>query len=319
MPTPQIITYEELRSGIGIGASEIAAILHLSPYQSAFQLWQTKTGRIPKPPATEAMEYGNKMEPVAFAQYLERTGHSDMQRQVAAVHPTLPFLRAIADGWDGKHGVEIKCPTSRRLVKSVRKGTVPTHYALQVACMMDIFGVNAWDFFVYDTDKSELLPVKWTDAILKGNWSTSLGYDLKNYWRVRAIPQIEAFWARVCADAWEQDGQAEVQTDRWKAAIEKRRDAKENIELYEEMEMEANAELKQMVGTSRSASADGWRASWTNFKPTWGVSISVTSEATQKQIVDALDAIKDLEGVKEIKAEHQPNRRVFKIAEVKGD
>ena len=307
MPSPQIISQEELRSGIGIGASEVAAILHLSPYQSAYSLWQTKTGRIPKPAPSDAMEYGNKMEPVAFAQYLERSGHSDMQRQVAAIHPKLPFRRASADGWDGSHGVEIKCPTSRRLVKAVRDGAVPTHYALQVACEMDIFGTDTWDFFVYDSDKSELLQVGWADGLHSST--------LKDYWATHALPEIETFWYQLCADSWEQNGQATVDSSRWKSAVEKRRFARENIEMYEEMEMEANAELKQMVGAAKSASADGWQASWTNYKPTWGISISVVSEAVQKEIVDALEEIKGLEGVKEIKAEHQPDGKVFKVKE----
>lgn len=63
--TPGSPQWHALRAG-GIGASEIAAVLGLSPWESAFSLWQRKAGRIGPAPETDEMTWGKYLEePIA--------------------------------------------------------------------------------------------------------------------------------------------------------------------------------------------------------------------------------------------------------------
>ncbi|MGW4603676.1 YqaJ viral recombinase family nuclease [Streptomyces sp. NPDC004532] len=61
--TPGSAAWEEARAGLSITATEIAAVMGLSPWMSPFSLWHKKSG-LPTPPfeMTPAIEWGNRLE-----------------------------------------------------------------------------------------------------------------------------------------------------------------------------------------------------------------------------------------------------------------
>jgi putative phage-type endonuclease len=63
--TPGTEAWEEARAGLSITATEIAAVVGLSPWQSPFSLWHKKAG-LPTPPfeMTPAIEWGTRLEDV---------------------------------------------------------------------------------------------------------------------------------------------------------------------------------------------------------------------------------------------------------------
>ena len=94
--------------------------------------------------------------------------HRSMESQVPAIHSEMPFLRAIADGWNGKRGVEIKCPSGTSVLESMQRGVVPKHYLLQCFTEMVIFGVDEWDFFVFCAEgpsESQLATVRMDEPL----------------------------------------------------------------------------------------------------------------------------------------------------------
>lgn len=58
----------------GIGASEIAAVVNLSPYESPFSLWHRKAGLIGPPAVNDEMRWGHYLEPAIAKRYAD--GHS---------------------------------------------------------------------------------------------------------------------------------------------------------------------------------------------------------------------------------------------------
>lgn len=59
----------------GIGGSDVAAILGLSPYKSPYQLWLDKTGRSEKKDSqNESAHFGNLLEDVVAKEFSRRTG-----------------------------------------------------------------------------------------------------------------------------------------------------------------------------------------------------------------------------------------------------
>ena len=306
---PKIITQDELRKTKGIGASEVAAILSLSPWTTAYDLWQQKTGRKPKPPQTKQMLDGIAKEPIAFQEYLDLTGYKDMEQQVIAVHPDLPYIRCIADGWSEKRGVEIKCPQSQKDVEAARQGTIPDHYALQLATCMAVFGVESWDYYVFDPEGSELVGVTFSqpfhdDTLLK-------------YWQESALPEIERFWGCVCNDKWTTEGTPEINERRWLTAIEARKAAVDKITWFEDQKFKAEAEIKQMIGGAKSATAAGWTAGWQNRQGSFAAEVKVESKESMQEILTALEAIKGLPGVKGIEAKVRDATRAFKVEKIK--
>ncbi len=58
----------------GIGGSDIAAILGVSPYRTAVDVWMDKTGRATKIEENEAMYWGTVLEDIVAREYARRTG-----------------------------------------------------------------------------------------------------------------------------------------------------------------------------------------------------------------------------------------------------
>lgn len=120
----------------GIGSSDIAGILGLSPWATPYTVWADKRGLVPPVDETEAMEIGTALEePIAR---LFQRRHGRPVRRVRAIlrHPEYPFALAnldrITDG--GKAVVEIKA-TSQRWDR------VPDHYVVQVQWQLAVTGL----------------------------------------------------------------------------------------------------------------------------------------------------------------------------------
>ena len=58
----------------GIGASEVAGVIGLSPWETPFSLWLRKTGQIPPIEETQAMKMGKLLEPVIAQLWEDETG-----------------------------------------------------------------------------------------------------------------------------------------------------------------------------------------------------------------------------------------------------
>ena len=59
----------------GIGGSDVATILGLNQYKSAYQLWLEKTGQVElKDTESEPAYWGNVLEEVVAKEFQERTG-----------------------------------------------------------------------------------------------------------------------------------------------------------------------------------------------------------------------------------------------------
>lgn len=85
-------------SDFGIGASEIAAVVGLSPYRSRYELWLEKIGEREPFAGNDNTEWGLLVEPAARKAYEMKTGQRVHVPSGSLFHPTLPFARATPDG-----------------------------------------------------------------------------------------------------------------------------------------------------------------------------------------------------------------------------
>jgi putative phage-type endonuclease len=132
-------------------ASETPAVMGVSPWVSPYQLWQQRTGRS-KQEVNAAMARGTALEPAARRCYERLTGLVVQPLVVEAGE-----YSASLDGrsFDGRLGVEIKCPVKGRdstLWKSLEQGLVPEHYGLQVEHQLMVCGAEEIHLFVYDEE-----------------------------------------------------------------------------------------------------------------------------------------------------------------------
>lgn len=83
----------------GIGASDIGALMGLSPYASPTSLYYEKVGLLDDDrPDSDRLRIGRSMEPVLASEFHERTGLYCSAMQSQWVHPEHPFARCTLDG-----------------------------------------------------------------------------------------------------------------------------------------------------------------------------------------------------------------------------
>lgn len=142
----------------GIGASEIAAILGLSPYMTPYEVWLDKTGRGRAFVGNFATQRGNELEAEARARY-ELVAMEDMPPALA-VHPKYEIIRVSLDGLraDGKKVLEIKCPGKEAHEKALA-GLVPEYYVPQTQLQLAATGADDLDYFSYYQGSHALVPV----------------------------------------------------------------------------------------------------------------------------------------------------------------
>lgn len=116
----------------GIGASEAAAAIGLSEWQSPIGLWAAKLGLVPPPEQTPAMRIGTALEPLIAEMYTEATGVKIRRANNLRQHATHEFMLASIDRRAGRKPIELKY--SARAVGYGDPGTdeVPDDVLVQV-------------------------------------------------------------------------------------------------------------------------------------------------------------------------------------------
>jgi len=126
----------------GIGGSEIAAVLGLSPYESRFSLWHRKKGLIGPVEESEEMYWGKEHEPAICRRFARE--HPDLDVTVAPTyaHRDRPWQIANPDRRVGPELLEAK--TARDGEGWGEEGTaqIPVHYRAQCLWYMDVLGAR---------------------------------------------------------------------------------------------------------------------------------------------------------------------------------
>lgn len=137
----------------GIGSSDAAAAVGLSPYKSQFQLWMEKTGRddlfAPIDPNDEStpLYWGTLLEPIVAAHYTKRSGNRVRRVNAVLQHPDHPWMLANLDREVvGVPEVQIlECKTAGIQGARLWKDGVPEYVQLQVQHQLAVTGKRAAD------------------------------------------------------------------------------------------------------------------------------------------------------------------------------
>lgn len=85
----------------GLGGSDVAAILGLSPWTSPWSLWAEKAGLVAPTDSTDAQEFGQWIEPYLAHKFTEKTGLQVVGEQTWCTRPDQPWARCTVDGFAG--------------------------------------------------------------------------------------------------------------------------------------------------------------------------------------------------------------------------
>ncbi len=137
----------------GIGGSDVAAILGLSPWKTSFQLYMEKRGEfVEEDKNSELIHFGNVLEDVVANEYARRNDVKVQRRNDIIVHDEHKFMQAFIDRKvvGSKKGLECKTADKYTRGKWGEAGSdeVPESYRLQSEHYMIVTGYPEWDLAV---------------------------------------------------------------------------------------------------------------------------------------------------------------------------
>lgn len=128
----------------GIGGSDVATILGLNKWKSAYQLWLEKTGQVELDHTdSEPAYWGNVLEEVVAKEFQERTGLKVRRRNQVFEHPLHPFLRANIDRDVVGEKAVLECKTANQFLAKEWEGEeIPLSYLCQVQHYMNVMNYD---------------------------------------------------------------------------------------------------------------------------------------------------------------------------------
>lgn len=151
----------------GIGGSDVAAIMGVSPFATIRDLYNNKVGI---PPAIEeeeesnwvAKEVGHRLEDLVAEIFSKKTGLPVFPVRKMFRHPLYPFMLADVDFFilfpDGSYGI-LECKTCNYNAKDKwADDAIPHHYELQVRHYMAVMNIRkAYIACLYGNNESEFV------------------------------------------------------------------------------------------------------------------------------------------------------------------
>ena len=156
----------------GITATDVSALVGLSPYKSALEVYADKTGQSKPIEENEAMRWGNVLEPIIAQRYADENEIAIWQPQKTVEKEDTAWMLCTPDALtktlcvhaqpelcgqntafvvtgDG-YGVEVKTAGSAQQVARWGKAgdDVPEEYIIQCQWSMVVCGVQRWDMAV---------------------------------------------------------------------------------------------------------------------------------------------------------------------------
>jgi putative phage-type endonuclease len=133
----------------GVGASEAAAVLGISPWSSPVEVWARKLGLIPEMEDNERLKTGRYFEEPIAQLYADREKVTLTGGGFHSIfHPSLPVF-ATPDRMvvEYPRGLEIKTvePAMSKEWGEEETDQIPPYYVTQVAVCMSVTGLPEWD------------------------------------------------------------------------------------------------------------------------------------------------------------------------------
>ena len=242
----------ELRRG-GIGASDVAGILGISPYTSPFGVWVDKLGALDDD-ANEAMLIGKRFEAPILDEWESRSGLRAILRANLWMHPNYEWARATTDAIAAEHTDPLA------VVEAKTDGSwgwdeIPIHYQAQGQWQMLVTGLGVAIFPVlHQGRRLEVYELEADKAD-----QLYLFEKVKSFWFDHVVaekaPPIDGAANRLLARIWPDHTEVEVEVDG--SAVRKLAGVKAEIKRLEGEQEDLEAAIKLQLANAAVGLADG--------------------------------------------------------------
>ena len=150
---------------LGIGGSDVAAIMGISPFATIRDLYNDKLGIEPlieEESNWVAKEVGHRLEDLVAEIFSKKTGLTVFPVRKMFRHPLYPFMLADVDFFiifpDGSYGI-LECKTCNYNARSKwEDGGIPDHYVLQVRHYLSVMNMDkAYIACLYGNNENEFV------------------------------------------------------------------------------------------------------------------------------------------------------------------
>lgn len=263
----------------GIGGSEAAIVMGLSPWRSKLELWTEKVTKNIIKRDSPVMSWGRKLEPVVRTEYAEKTGRSIVPIISQRTRPDYPFMIANIDGLiiDDPNGkvsecgqgvLEIKTKSAfERWEEGWEEGKPPIYYTIQLQHYLFVNDKKWGSFAILDLGKMQLIHF---DVERNEDLIELIVKEEEKFWNSvinKVKPEVDA--SKACSEFLKTYySKSEKITlniiedeDATKWALQFR-DAKLQMKLLKDQELEAKNHLMEIVGSAERATGNGYNISW---------------------------------------------------------
>lgn len=158
----------------GLGATDCAAVMGLSPYKTPYELWLTKTGRMEDEPILEddRLRLRHAHEETIAREYAFQRDVRLQRVNSTVYHKRLPFMLCHLDRVIIGQRKIVECKSSSGFMRSIwgESGTdeAPLHYLLQVQHQMACSGYEDADLAaLIDIDDYRIYPMPRNEKIIQ--------------------------------------------------------------------------------------------------------------------------------------------------------
>jgi len=253
----------------GIGGSDVAVVLGLTPWKTPAQLWDEKKGYAVDEEENFHMRRGRVLEPIAADLYAEETGRKirkvPMRRDKTHPHRSANIDRQILAGGEIKStgALEIKVPGHFAFEKLKAEGVRDEHM-LQHQWYLGVLGYSWGSFCAFHADSMSLL---YFDIEADPELFAWMAEEVDKWWEtyivgnVRPPEEIEAAAPPVpipnlIGDTLYRDD------DEWYEAMTALEDAAELKQNASDWYDECKARVIDLVGDHAKAEGRGYRVSY---------------------------------------------------------
>jgi putative phage-type endonuclease len=250
----------------GLGASDMAAVMGVSPYKTPYQLWAEKTGMTPEQKVGDAARRGVILED-AVGQYYEQERGVKLRKSNGIVrlkkHPRIMASLDRTIVGETKGIVEIKTSASPRW----SMWPVPPEVMIQVHVQMGIVGAEWCDVvallggLVFKIERVEFDAQLWAE-IQRSAMLFLEAIDSKT------PPQLEALDAQAYAIATPQESDEFVEADSSLENVYRQlREVNAELHFLEEKKGSLEIILKEAIGNKAGLAGAGWTVYWKQARP----------------------------------------------------
>jgi putative phage-type endonuclease len=245
-----------------IGGSDIAGVMGLSRWQTPWQVWSEKTGKVEPEPDNEFTEMGRELEDTVARLFTKRTGKKVRRAPKRYVHPEYDYLACQVDRIVEGEDELVECKTcSAWKEKEWHDEEIPAEYILQVQFQLGLTGRSKGYLAV----------------LIGGNkfiWK-ELAFDQELFDRM--VEQAQKFWQLVkknqeplaladdnpfMAELHPHSGEELRPRQELEGLVRDRQFAKEAIEKAQWKVDEIEAKIKQRIGNDLGFETEKFRVTW---------------------------------------------------------